>query len=160
VTAAMVADRPVARSLALDPEICFAVVVPDRELATSAARQVLPEMVPRADAVFNLGRLGLLVSGLADHHQLLATAGDDRLHQGHRSVLFPEAPALLAGLREAGALTSCWSGAGPSLLGICTVSTVATVAGAARAIMQGLGVAGDVLELGADLAGVQVTELD
>ena len=53
--------------------------------------------VPHEDAAFNLSRLGLLIAGLADHSQLLATSGDDRLHQGPRSALFPEAPALLDG---------------------------------------------------------------
>ena len=33
-------------------------------------------------------------------------------------TLFPEAPALLEALVHCGALASCWSGAGPSLLGI------------------------------------------
>ncbi len=41
------------------------------------------------------------------------TAGDDRLHQSQRARLFPEAPELLARLTKAGALMSCWSGAGP-----------------------------------------------
>jgi homoserine kinase len=100
------------------------------------------------------------VAGFADHRQLLATAGDDRLHQGPRSVLFPEAPALLLGLREAGALTSCWSGAGPSLLGICRAADAAHVAEAALALMDEYAVGGRVLLLEPDLGGCQVEQLD
>ena len=91
--------------------------------------------------------MGLLVAGLADGRQLLATAGDDRLHQRARSQLFPEAPALLDGLREAGALTSCWSGAGPSLLGICGADRATEVAAAAKSLIEGYNVEGDVLLL-------------
>ena len=82
VAAAVVDGQPVARRLGLDPELRFVVIVPDRELDTTRPAAVLAGTVPREDAVFNLGRLGLLVAGLADHRQLLATAGDDRLHQG------------------------------------------------------------------------------
>jgi len=159
VGAAFVDGRAVARRLALDPRLRFVVVVPDRLLETTSARQVLPGSVPRADAVFNLSRLALLVAGLADHRHLLAASGDDRLHQGPRASLFPEAPALLAGLREAGALTSCWSGAGPSLLGICTTGSSGRVAAAAGQLMAELSVPGTVLDLVADLAGVQVSEV-
>ncbi len=160
VAAAVVDGGPVARSLSLDPGLRFVVIVPSRELETRTARAALPDTVTREAAVFNLGRVGLLVAGLADHRQLLATAGDDRLHQEPRSVLFPEAPALLAGLREAGALTSCWSGAGPSLLGICRADDAARVAEAAWALMDQYTVGGRVLLLEPDLAGCQVEQLD
>ena len=73
MAAAVVDGLPVARLLRLDPELRFVVVVPDRELSTSSARDVLPPTVPHEDAAFNLGRLGLLIAGLADHSQLLAT---------------------------------------------------------------------------------------
>lgn len=160
VAAAVVDGMPVARKLHLDPELGFVVIVPDRQLPTTSARHALPEAVPHKDAAFNLSRLSLLIAGLADHRQLVPAAGDDRLHQPARSGLFPEAPDLLEGLREAGALTSCWSGAGPSLLGICTVADMAHVAGAARSLMDKWAVPGTVISLPADLAGVQVKEID
>ncbi|HXW82065.1 MAG TPA: homoserine kinase [Acidimicrobiales bacterium] len=156
VATAVVDGQAVARRLRLDPDLRFVVVVPRRELATATSRAVLPESVPFADATFNLGRLSLLVAGLANRDQLLATAGDDRLHQEPRSELFPEATFILKGLREAGALTSCWSGAGPSLLGICGPDDAAGVADAAKSLIERYGVDGDVLLLDADLAGVQV----
>ena len=65
----------------LDPGLRFVVVVPARQLPTAAARAVLPATVPHADAAFNLGRMGLLIAGLADRTVLLPEAGEDRLHQ-------------------------------------------------------------------------------
>src|SRR4051812_13940627 len=41
-----------------------ALYIPDEELATSAARAVLPKQVPHGDAVHNLGRAALLVAAL------------------------------------------------------------------------------------------------
>ncbi len=91
--------------------------------------------VPFADAVTNLGRLGILLAGLADASQLVAAAGgEDRLHQSARTELFPEAPELLATLLAGGATVATWSGAGPSLLGICSE---AAAEGRARAGSRG-----------------------
>jgi homoserine kinase len=159
VTATVIAGQPVARKLCLDSELRFVVIVPDRHLATCSARRVLPPTVPHADAAFNLGRLGLLIAGLADHRGLVAGAGDDRLHQSQRSVLFPEAQALLDGFRAAGALTSCWSGAGPCLLAICAAPQAEAVARGAEAQMAELKVAGKVLTMGAAVEGVSTEEL-
>lgn len=160
VAACVIDGRAEARRLPLDADLRFIVLVPDRQLATAKARSVLPETVSYDDACFNLGRLGLLVAGLADHTQLIAAAGDDRLHQTQRAVLFPEAPSLLEGLRKAGALTSCWSGAGPSLLGICAPETAAAVASEAEALLAAHAVRGRVLLLEADVPGARVQELE
>jgi homoserine kinase len=157
VTAAVVDGRVVARRLPLDPDLVFVLVVPDRSLPTSQARAALPALVPHADAAFNLGRMGLLIAGLADHERLVAAATDDRLHQGPRSALFPEAAGLLEGLVESGALAACWSGAGPSLLAMCTASTADGVAEAARRQLRAAGVAGIVVPLNPDFQGVVVT---
>lgn len=154
VVASVVDGRPIWRPLPLDPELTFIAVVPDRPLLTADARRVLEPAVARHDAVFNLGRMGLLIAGLADHRRLVPQAGDDRLHQGARAHLFPESVAILAGLRAAGALTSFWSGAGPTLLAVCTRDTAAAVAGAARSLLDEGAVAGSVSFLEADREGI------
>src|SRR3712207_6851744 len=41
-----------------------------------------PASVLHGDASFNLGRLALLIAGLADVDQLVPAAMEDRLHQG------------------------------------------------------------------------------
>jgi homoserine kinase len=142
----------------LDPQLAVVAIVPDRALATAKARQVLPSMVSRADAAFNLGRMGLLLAGLADHRYLIREAAEDRLHQDYRSPLFPEAPKLLAGLLAGGALAACWSGAGPSLLGICTATDAPGVETAARVAMNDADVPGRVLALRVDTRGLTVGE--
>jgi homoserine kinase len=156
VTAATVDGIPVARRLPLDGALRFVVLVPDRRLATADARAVLGASVHRDDAVFNLGRMGLMIAGLADHRAMIAAAAHDRLHQDGRSGLFEEAPALLDGLIDAGALASCWSGAGPSLLAVTTEEALDEVAAAAVVLMDDQGVAGRVHRLHADTLGVTV----
>lgn len=154
VAATTVDGEPVWRRLTLDPELAFVAMVPDRVLLTSAARQALAPTVDRADAVFNLGRMALLLSGLADRRALIPAAGDDRLHQDARAALFPESAAVLAGLRRAGALTSFWSGAGTTLLAVCERAGAGAVSEAGERLLEEVGVPGRVRVLEADHSGI------
>jgi homoserine kinase len=154
VVAADVGGTPISRHLELDPGLRFVALIPEVELLTSAARAALPDVVSRQDVIFNLGRMGLLIAGLADRSQLVAAAGDDRIHQGPRSALFPQAPALLAGLREAGALTSFWSGAGSTILAVCDQEVAPQVAGSAEQLLLVHSVPGQVRVLEADNGGI------
>ena len=154
VAATMVDGTPVSAPLPLSDELAFVVMVPDRTLSTADARAVLPKALSRADATFNLGRMGLLLAGLADPKNLLPGATDDRVHQTARTALFPESAGLLTAFEEAGALASCWSGAGPSLLGLATVASADEVRRGAEAAMQKAGVEGRVLLLRADHQGL------
>lgn len=158
VVAASVRGVVRATPLPLDPVLVFVAVVPDRPLSTAKARQLLPAQVHREDATFNLGRLGMLLAGLADHRRLVREAAEDRLHQDYRSPLFPEAPKILAALAEGGALATCWSGAGPTLLGISTRDGSASVAAAGRDGLAAAGVPGAVLVLRPDREGLVTGE--
>jgi len=156
VAAATVDGAAVTRRLPLDPGLAFVVLVPERRLPTEEARGALPATVPHADAAFNLGRLALLVAGLADRRLLVRQAAEDRLHQAQRAPLFPEAAALLDGLVEAGALASCWSGAGPSLLGVCDAEGADDVRARGDELLAAAGVPGRALRLAPDLDGLVV----
>jgi len=156
VTATMVGGRPVATRLPLDPALVFVVLVPDRPLPTAEARSALPSEVSHADAAFNLGRMGLLLAGLADRRRLVSEAAEDRLHQGARGVLFPEAVQLMAGLLEAGALAACWSGAGPSLLAVCETVGAGRLRTDGERLLRLAGVEGRSLLLAADMGGLTI----
>ena len=154
VAATTVEGTAVHAPLPLADELAFVAVVPERNLATPAARQALPETISRADAVFNLGRMGLLLAGLADPAYLVAGATADRIHQPARTAMFPEAPALLRGLVDAGALAASWSGAGPTLIAMVNVGSVEAVRSGAEAVLGASGVPGRVLSLRADRRGI------
>ncbi|MEM8604923.1 MAG: homoserine kinase, partial [Cyanobacteria bacterium P01_H01_bin.121] len=47
--------------VAWHPDLVAVVAIPDFELSTQAARQVLPSQYSRADAIFNVAHLGLLI---------------------------------------------------------------------------------------------------
>jgi len=154
VTATTVESRPVHAPLPLHDDLAFVAIVPDRNLATPEARRLLPESLARADAVFNLGRMGLLLAGLADPAYLVPEATADRIHQPARTALFPEAPGLLDGLVDAGALAASWSGAGPTLVGVVRAGSAAVVRNRAEAALAASGVSGRVLALEVDRRGL------
>jgi homoserine kinase len=93
------------------------VVVPFEPVHTSAARAKLPEQVPRPDAVFNIAHASMLVLGLGTGNWDLIAAGlRDRMHQPHRSDLYPRSAQLLERAPALGALGATISGAGPIVL--------------------------------------------
>jgi len=156
VTAATIEGQPIVERLALDDQLVFVAVVPDRTLPTKEARAALPARVPYGDAVFNVGRTGLVIAGLADHTRLVREAFDDRLHQRQRTPLFPESAAILRGLVDAGALGSCWSGAGPTMLAVAPRDGADAVRAAGESLLAEGGVSGRVLVLEADRTGLVV----
>ena len=93
------------------------VFVPDLRLSTEVMRAALPETVPLADAVANLGRVALGVARLAGRHSdVLRLLTVDRLHEPYRATPYPQLPQLVAAARGAGALGACLSGAGSSVI--------------------------------------------
>jgi homoserine kinase len=84
-------------------------------MPTAEARDVLPDPVARAEAVFNLGHAAQTAIALTQDPSLLFEAIRDRLHQDVRLTLVPEAREMFERVRGLG-LPVCVSGAGPSLL--------------------------------------------
>lgn len=128
-----------------------ALYIPDQELATSAARAVLPQSVPLADAIFNLGRSALLVAALAQGRvDLLGEAMEDKLHQPARAGLLPWLPELLREARAAGAAGAALSGAGTTVCALCTPESARGVARRMMDFAAARGVAGrcEVVDVG------------
>lgn len=122
------------------PAMRVAVVLPDVDLPTRAARAALPRSVSLSDAVFNLGRTALVLEALrAGDLDLLGQVMDDRLHQPYRLKLIPGASQALVAARRAGAAAAALSGAGPSL--IAFGGQVEAVAEAMQAAFRTAGVA-------------------
>ena len=104
-------------SLPVPGTLRWIVLVPETTSSTADARAVLPDSVPRGDAVFNVQRVSLLLAGLQSGRvDVLAAALDDRLHQPYRRRFFPWMTAVIDAARAAGALGGVLSGAGPSVL--------------------------------------------
>ncbi|MGH7919282.1 MAG: homoserine kinase [Candidatus Dormibacteraceae bacterium] len=122
------------------PDAEIALLVANEPAPTDHARAALPPSVPLGDAVFNAGRVGLLVDALhTGRLHLLREAMEDRLHQPPRRHLYPwTAAAIEAALRE-GAYGAAISGAGPSVFAVTPPNLGAAVAQAMAGAAPGRG---------------------
>lgn len=97
------------------PQMAALIVLPEVDLPTRTARAVLPPMVSRHEAVFNIGRTALVVEALRTGDlDLLQKVMDDRLHQKARLAHIPAGETAFKVARKFGA--AALSGAGPSII--------------------------------------------
>ncbi|KAI9818936.1 MAG: hypothetical protein M1827_007758 [Pycnora praestabilis] len=107
------------------PSIKTIVIIPDYEVSTAKAREVLPEKYTRNDVTFNMQRVALLTYALGQSHPDPSTihqAMQDRIHQNYRQELIHGLETLrnLTPESTPGLLGICLSGAGPSILALAT----------------------------------------
>jgi homoserine kinase len=135
--------------------------IPERKLPTSEMRRVLPDAVPRADAIANLARVAVGVAGLASGRaDVLRLLTEDRLHEPYRAAVYPELPELVAAARAAGALGACLAGAGSTIVAFIDDSDESAadrVAAAFRATAARLSQPGRLLALKLATAGAHVS---
>lgn len=101
------------------------ICIPEIELETAKMRAVLPQMVTRHDAIYNLQRGALLQAALAEgRFELLNEALCDRLHQPYRAPLAPGLAEILKLNDEVekhpGLLGVAISGAGSTMIAFAT----------------------------------------
>ena len=107
--------------LDLPENLIFAVMIPDFPVSTEDSRKVLPEMVSRADAIFNASRAALLVASvITGQIDNLKMAMDDRLHQPYRKELIPGMERIFKAAYGYGAKAAYLSGAGSTLIAVLT----------------------------------------
>ena len=163
LTASVTLERGV-ETIRLDPPDDIAVVawIPDRRLATTEMRRVLPDVVPRADAVANVARVAFGVAGLASGRSgALALLTEDRLHEPYRAAVYPELPAIVAAARAAGAIGACLAGSGSTVAAfVAADGPVDEVGDAMQAASQELGLAGVVALMWPQPVGARVVDTD
>jgi len=118
--------KSMVRAYPISRAIRAIVVVPDFQLATSKAREVLPKEYSLADVVFNVQRAALLPMALSEapiNHSFIRECMKDRIHQNQRAPLVPgleECLWLPSTLGNPKLLAMALSGAGPTIIGLCT----------------------------------------
>ncbi|KAH9822733.1 AIR synthase related protein, N-terminal domain [Teratosphaeria destructans] len=107
-------------------EIKCIAIIPDFEVSTAKARQVLPSSYQRADVIFNQQRGALLPTALGQsppNPKLIYAGMQDKIHQPYRKTLIPGLTEILQSVRpetHPGLLGICLSGAGPTILALAT----------------------------------------
>ena len=112
-------DRLLTDAVAIPDELKAVLFVPEVPMPTEEARGLLPSVIDRGDAVFNIGRTALLVNALASGNlEYLGVATEDMLHQPARQQIFFPMKNIFRAAMSAGALGVFLSGAGSSVLAL------------------------------------------
>lgn len=95
----------------------FVTLIPPFPMSTEAARGLLPESYPRADALHALNRAAFVVGAFASGTlESLKRVFDDRIHQPYRMKLIPELDRIIRAGERAGAIGGWLSGAGSGVM--------------------------------------------
>jgi homoserine kinase len=138
-------------------EVKIVLCVPEVEMETAKMRAVLPQMVTRHDAIYNLQRAALLQAAISERRfDLLSEALRDRLHQPFRAPLAPGLAEVLKLNDETsahpGLLGVAISGAGSALVAFATGGCDA-IAETMNARMAACGVKARAMEVKVDNRG-------
>jgi homoserine kinase len=138
-------------------DIAVIIAIPNFELPTAKARRVLPDQYSRADAVFNIARLGLLLRGLeTGNSSWLSEALQDRIHQPYRYGLIPGYKSVQTAALNAGAYGLVISSAGPTLLALTATSKAEQVRSAIAIAWEQEGIAATAQVVQIDYLGAVV----
>ena len=126
--------RPGFQRFAVSPQLYFVLFIPDLEIRTSRARNVLPSKISHIAAVENCANACALTAALVSHdYQKLRGAFADHLHQPFRTKLIPFLPSVVAAAEKAGALGAFLSGSGSTIAAVTLNSSKKIAAAMARA---------------------------
>ncbi len=158
VTLSLMAEREyIVRRVPVSAEMRVVVFIPEAHALTSDARAVIPDSIPRRDAVGNLGRCALLVLALTQgDFGAFREAMRDALHQPYRAALFPHVEPMMAAALESGAYGACLSGAGPSVLSFVAAERAPDVVSALDWVAHDSGFPGSVRLLDIEYEGATV----
>jgi homoserine kinase len=133
------------------------IALPDFDFPTQHARAILPSVVDRQDAIFNISRAILVTEALRTGNlELLGIAMKDSLHQPYRLPHIPGSIEALEAAKNAGADAVALSGAGPGLIAFSSFAVPEIGEGMKRAFTTA-GLSTRIFELRTSYEGAEVT---
>lgn len=110
-------DIPYSKKINVHKKYKFTVLIPDFKVSTRLAREVLPSLYSKKDAVNNLSNIVSLCLSLNDgDDNVLKLSNNDKIHEPYRKNLIPDFDLLKQQCLNKGAYTFMISGSGPTCL--------------------------------------------
>ncbi|MCL4146068.1 UNVERIFIED_CONTAM: hypothetical protein GTU68_038892 [Idotea baltica] len=101
-------------------DLYASVVLPDLEILTVDARNILRKEIPMNEAITQWGNLGGMIAGLMkSDYELIGRSLQDVIAEPYRSKLIPGFYEVKQAALNAGALGCSISGAGPAVFALC-----------------------------------------
>jgi homoserine kinase len=142
----------------VDSALKFILFIPDFEVKTSDARQVVPTSFTRQAVIQNLANTALIAAAFASgDYERLRGSFSDQIHQPYRESLVPFMPAILKSAEDAGALGGFLSGSG-STIACVTLGYEDRIAAAIGAAASGID--GKTVIVTADNLGARIVNPD
>jgi homoserine kinase len=108
-------DAPTFRA-EVSPDLKFVLLIPDFEVSTPAAREILPQTYPKADVARSIGNAARVTAAfLQQRYESLRGSFNDGVHQPYREPLVPFLSKTIAAGERAGALGGFLSGSGSTI---------------------------------------------
>lgn len=113
-------DKVVTLNIPMQHNYRFVALIPPFTLSTAESRSVLPDTLPRKDAIANVSYLALLVASFINgYDEGLKFGFKDRLHQPYRGDLIKGYDQIMHILEQDEKVLGCYlSGAGPTLMAV------------------------------------------
>lgn len=113
-------DNVLTLNIPVKHDYCFVALIPPFTLSTEQSRAVLPQILPRKDAIKNVSHLALMVASLINgYDEGLKLGFKDRLHQPYRGDLIAGFDEIMAVLeKDEQVLGAYLSGAGPTIMAV------------------------------------------
>jgi homoserine kinase len=110
---------PTVQCFPVSGRLHFVLLVPDIEIQTSRARNILPSKISHGEAVENCANACSLAAAFVSRdYEKLRGVFADHLHQPFRAKLLPFLPTVVAAAEKAGALGAFLSGSGSTICAI------------------------------------------
>ena len=119
-------DKPNMIRYGVKRDLIFITMIPDFEVSTKAAREVLPKEMSYAQAVYQMGRTAALAKALEIGNALIiAKACKDQMQEPYRKQLIPAYDEVRSIINEEGAITMFISGSGSTMMALTQEEEIA-----------------------------------
>ena len=131
--------------------------VPDFYLSTREMRRVLPKNIALSDAIFNIGRVALLVNAIQNSDWgILGRAMEDRLHQPYRAPFIPGIEKIFSGIKSTGLAGVALSGSGPTIASLTKKGSEEIIGKIIKESFLREGISCKIIVTEADLEGTKI----
>ncbi|MEG0527385.1 MAG: homoserine kinase [Longicatena sp.] len=122
----MEGDTPNMIKYGIKKDMIMVTMIPDYEVSTKKAREVLPNTMSYQDAVYQMGRCAALAKALEIGNPLIIKkACVDKMQEPYRKALIPQYAQVKELCEEAGAITMFISGSGSTMIALSNEEEIA-----------------------------------
>jgi len=111
-------DRVYYNKIKVSDRFKFYALIPQFTVSTEKARKVLPKVIDYKDAVFNIGRVSLLITSFIEGNDNIKIACRDKIHEDYRKELIKGFDTIKEKCLDLGSLAVFISGSGSTLMAI------------------------------------------